>query len=221
MILFADIFREWNKSHDNGKDFKSCLTPARIKQFSSKLADKFVPADGTCPVESIQRLKLIASEINDIIDRSVDAESTIRFLVIQFNACLSICIENSLYDIIQTMAVLFNGLTAFYDVIKDQLYRELLMDMQQSTLYKLVKCLSLFDFRKRDSKGYQIIADYPDIMSSNYSQIKHIAEKYGTFPSVIAEAIHANTKSPPGAQRTVVAILESLSRVGKHFRKPM
>lgn len=219
MILFADVFRKWNRSQD--KDFKSCLTPDKIRYFCGQFVKSFVLDKGVCSEDTIQQLNMIAAEITEIIIRSTDVESTIRLLLIQFNASLNICIENKLYDMIHTIATLINELAAYYDVVKGQFYKEFLLDRKHSTIHKLVNCFSLYDFKAKQPKASQIMVDYPNIASINYSQSKQIAEKYGTFPSIVAEAVHAKTKSPPGAQQTVTAILEILNRVGKHFEKPV
>jgi hypothetical protein len=195
------------------------LTPTRIKEFSKTFSKKFVPSQENCSDTAASRLNVLASEIDYILSRSANAEATIRSLFSQFGFCLSIYIEEKLYEKIQLLSEIIQKLASAFYPAKDLLYKELIVDKSNSTLYKLTKVLTLFPFAKVP-EGARIIEEYPQLRSSNYMEIIEIAEKFNTYPSVINEALRYE-KTPDEAVPTVTFILGIFICIGRYSTESM
>ncbi|KAI9475623.1 MAG: hypothetical protein EXX96DRAFT_272838 [Benjaminiella poitrasii] len=212
-ILFDDIFRAWNKQHNFTKDFNTSLVPSRIKAFSQQFAAYFVPTN-----DSRDQLRILSSEIQHALLCSENAQTTCRMLLVNFRFCLSICIEDKLYAIIQRVAETINKLTAHFLFARELLFQELLIDPAYSTLYQLSQALSLFPFTKLPI-AHEIVDETPGLYEGmKYTEIIKIAEKYDVLPSVIIKA-RDTKRTPEEAFASVKAILETFSRVGQEHLK--
>jgi hypothetical protein len=218
-ILFQDIFKAWNKEQLTPKDFCMSLTPARIKEFSNIFALNFTCTQEHCTDTAANRLNVLASEIDYLLSRSTNAEVTIRSLFSQFGFCLSIYIEEKLYEKIQLLADIIKKLALGFYLVQDLLYKELVIDRSNSILYKFAKALALFPFSKVPA-GIRIIEEYPHIRNSNYIEIMAMAEKFNTYPSVIQEALHYK-KTPDEAEPTVTSILDLFVCIGNYSLSSM
>ncbi|KAI8645193.1 hypothetical protein BD408DRAFT_411963 [Parasitella parasitica] len=195
------------------------LVPSKIRMFAQLFSAKFVPTADACSANANERLKMVASDIKDLIARSQDAEFTISSLLIQFGLCLPICIEEKLYGIIHVIAKTLQALSSSLPIARDLLIKEIKFSLVNSNVYKLVQALSLYPF-KTPPPMYHLVEENPEAASANSTEMIRIAEKYSTVAPAIADAFQYE-KTPPQADATVKYVLSMLSSVGSLSVKPM
>ncbi|CEP09948.1 hypothetical protein [Parasitella parasitica] len=209
-VIFADVVKEYSK--DRSANLNMLLSPSKIRTFAQLYSAKFAPTTKMCAAHAKERLKMIASDIKDLLIRSQDAEFTISSLLIQFGLCLPICTEERLYDIIHAIAKTLQALSSSLPIARDLLIKEIKFSLVNSNVYKLVQALSLYSFKKPPPM-YHLVEENPEITTANSTEMIRIAEKYSTVAPAVAEALQYE-KTPPRADATVKCVLFVLSSVG-------
>ncbi|KAL9542107.1 hypothetical protein PS6_009963 [Mucor atramentarius] len=215
-VLFSDVYKETNTNKSS--KLSMLLVPSKIPEFARLFCLKLKPADGTCSPFAQERLALLASDIQDIIERSENPSYTIPALLAQLGLCLPVCIEENLHGIIYIVSKVLRQLATFFTIAADQLAKEVKINWASSNIRSLVSALALYNFKKPPSMYYHV-KQSPEIVQANSCEINLLAQKYCTKPREIAKSMEY-VKAPAQAKETVRCILFVLSVVGaSHYSK--
>lgn len=214
-VLFADVFKEWNRN--GSSNLNMVLVPDKIRMFAQLFSSKFMPKE-TCSPQAKEHLTMLASDIKDCIVRSENPEFTIPSLLIQFGLCLPICTQEKLYSVIHVIAKTVHDLSSFLPIARDQLIKEVKFSLVNSNVYKLVQALALFSFKKPPLK-YHIVEENPEIVHASSTEMNTLADKYSAVAPEIAKALQYE-KTPPQAGAIVNSVFHILSFVGSCNSKP-
>lgn len=168
-------------------------------------------------MEIYNNLILLASDISSYLVKSEYADGTIRLLLDVLNLCLSICIKEKLFKVIQNIIIVVISLSDSFTVATEYLYKDLTFD-KDSILKKITNVLQLFPFIQHRSNV--LMLEVPDIEQKPMTQIIKCSEIFDITPIELSNQL-LEQKMPNETFYIIKSILDLFHGLGSLHEKPM